>query len=193
MAMAVRGRCERPFFERHPDEVAYDLIGALMTVRHDEGSIRVRIVETEAYGGEDDPASHAYRGRTARNGAMFGPPGHLYVYRIYGLHWCMNVVTRGPHQASAVLLRGAELLDDHEGHVAPPSAPALGGPGRLTRFLDVTGEDDGTDCCAADARVAFEASRRVGAVRRSPRVGISRARERLSRYYLDGSPGVSRP
>ncbi len=192
MAIFSSGRLERPFFERWPDQVAYGLIGAHMTVRHDEGSVRVRIVETEAYGGEDDPASHAYRGRSARNDAMFGPAGHLYVYRIYGLHWCMNVVTRGPHQASAVLLRGAELLDDHEGQVAPISAHALGGPGRLTRFLGVTGEDDGVDCCAANARVAFEASRRVGVVRRSPRVGISRARERLSRYYLVGSPGVSR-
>jgi len=191
--MVSRGRIERPFFERPPDQVAYELIGALMTVRHDEGSTRVRLVETEAYGGEDDPASHAFRGRTARNGAMFGPAGHLYVYRIYGLHWCMNVVTRGPHQASAVLLRGAELLDDHEGLQASSLGRSLRGPGRLTSFLGVTGEDDGIDCCAVDARVSFEVSRLVGEVRRSPRVGISRARERLSRYFLVGSPGVSRP
>ena len=191
IAKSSRGPIERSFFERPPDQVAHDLIGAVMIVRHDEGSTRVRLVETEAYGGEDDPASHAFRGRTARNDAMFGPAGHLYVYRIYGLHWCMNVVTQRSDLASAVLLRGAEPLvgsDDPRG-VVP--AGALAGPGRLTRYLGVTGDDDGRDCCVPGARVTFEMSSRETDVRRSGRVGISRARERLSRYYLAGSPGVS--
>ena len=189
----------RAFFERPPDEVARDLIGAHMLVRHADQLTTVRIVETEAYGGEDDPASHARRGPTARNAAMFGPAGHLYVYLIYGMHWCMNVVTQESGVASAVLLRGAEPVGppgvvDRAATGADVSPRALRGPGNLTKALGVTGADDGRDCCAPLARISFLASGAVAldATRRSRRVGISRARERLSRYYLDGSTGVSR-
>ncbi len=184
----------RSFFERPPDEVAHDLIGVHMVVRHGETLTTVRIVETEAYGGEDDAASHAYRGRTARNAAMFGPPGHLYVYRIYGMHWCMNVVTQGSDVPGAVLLRGAELVQTHDVALAGDQLRVLKGPGNLTKGLDVTGEDDGRDCFAPAARITFHAApgpeRYV--TRRSERIGISKATERLSRYYLEGSAGVSK-
>lgn len=176
----------RSFFERPPDEVARDLIGAHMSVRHGDQLTTVRIVETEAYGGEDDPASHAYRGRTARNAAMFGPAGHLYVYLIYGMHWCMNVVTREEGVASAVLLRGVDLIDVDPADSLSRRSVSLRGPGRLCKYLGVSGDDDGLDCCATRARVRFSApDARDVDVRTSPRIGISRARERVSRYYLD--------
>lgn len=182
----------RDFFARPPDTVARELIGALLIVRG-ASVVRVRIVETEAYGASDDPASHAYRGRTPRNAAMFGPAGHLYVYRSYGVHWCVNVVTQPRDVASAVLVRAAELLD-----VVPPGAEEvprwLRGPGNLTRALSITGDDDGRDCCAPGARVTWASSSLdSGVIGCSPRVGISRARERLSRYYLEGSAALSAP
>lgn len=182
----------RAFFDRDPDAVARELIGALMTVRT-AGAVRtVRVVETEAYGGSDDPASHAYRGRTPRNAAMFAPAGHLYVYRSYGVHWCVNVVTQPRDVASAVLVRAAQLLE--EASAVPEESPrSLTGPGNLTRALEITGDDDGRDCCAPDARITWaSASASSGVIGCSPRVGISRARERLSRYYLEGSAAVSR-
>ena len=178
-------RLGRSFFERDPDVVAFDLVGKRMTVRGANTSLTVRLTETEAYGGDDDPASHAFRGPTPRNGSMFGPAGHLYVYRSYGVHWCMNVVTGRVGQAGAVLLRSADV----EG---VDVASSLRGPGLLTRFLGVTGADDGVDCCRADSRLSFHSTGGVGEVLRSPRIGISRERERPSRYYLAGAV-VSRP
>jgi DNA-3-methyladenine glycosylase len=188
-------RLGRTFFERPPDDVARELIGAQMTIRQSGGAVVVRIVETEAYGGDDDAASHAYRGRTARNRAMFGPGGHLYVYRSYGVHWCMNVVTQKGDIASAVLLRAAELMASETGAVGlPEPSRFIKGPGNLTRALGVTGDDDGRDCCHPLARITFELSSGEChlALGRSARIGISKARERLSRYYLEGSPAVSK-
>ena len=180
---AVKGvRLGRSFFERDPDEVARELVGCLMVVRSAATTLTLRVTETEAYGGGDDPESHAFRGPTPRNSSMFGPPGHLYVYRSYGVHWCMNVVTGTVGQASAVLLRAAEVVGDGEG-------TALRGPGLVTRFLGVTGEDDAMDCCRAASRVSFHraACTAIAEVARSPRIGISQARERPSRYYLVGA------
>jgi len=188
---------ERSFFERPPDEVAHDLIGATLVVHSDGPDVRARIVETEAYGGRDDPASHAFRGPTPRSAVMFGPAGHLYVYRIYGLHWCMNVVTEASGTPSAVLLRAAEICPVGEGDVAVGARRAHpSGPGRLTRALGITGADSGVDCCAEPpARVAFRGPYDGAAtpdVGRSTRIGITRARERVSRYFLTGHAAVSR-
>jgi DNA-3-methyladenine glycosylase len=185
----------RAFFERAPDDVARDLIGVRMTVRQPSAVMMVRIVETEAYGAADDAASHAFRGRSPRNRAMFGPAGHLYVYRSYGLHWCMNVVTQGPDIASAVLLRGAELLADEMADAdSPAPSTNLRGPGNLTAALGVTSADDGRDCCDPQARITFAMTIEIpgDSIGRSTRIGISRARDRLSRYYLEGSPAVSK-
>ena len=186
----------RAFFERPPDEVARDLVGSIMLVNLGAEGRRAMIVETEAYGGADDAASHAYRGPTTRCDVMFGPAGHLYVYRIYGMHWCMNVVTQGEGVASAVLLRGAELLDTAQDDEVARSAATLRGPGNLTRGLCVTGEDNGVDCCRGPGgRIAFVAGADVVASRRvarSARIGISRAIERESRYFLEGHGAVSR-
>lgn len=187
----------RKFFERSPDEVAHDLIGTDVVV-HSEGRIlHARIVETEAYGGSDDPASHAFRGPTPRCAVMFGPAGFLYVYRSYGIHWCMNVVTEGAGTASAVLFRAAEIrVSPGDRAAADARGGLLRGPGNLTRGLGITGADNGADCCQEfGGRITFQVARdEVGSrqVERSQRIGISRAQERLSRYSLVGHPAVSR-
>lgn len=132
-------------------DVAPRLLGGVLTSRVAGLSVRVRIVEVEAYLGTDDPGSHAYRGRTARNGVMFGPAGHLYIYRHLGLHHCINVVCGQPGTATAVLLRAAEVIDGEE--VAWQRRQAAGvcrtprdlarGPGRLAVVLGLTREHDG--------------------------------------------------
>jgi DNA-3-methyladenine glycosylase len=186
----------RSFFEREPDAVAHDLIGCLIIVRDDERTTRARIVETEAYGGNDDPASHAYRGPTPRTEVMFGRAGILYVYRSYGIHWCMNVVTGGTALASAVLLRAAELVDVHgDVDANDPSHVSLSGPGNLTRGLGISGSDNAEDCCAKPAeRIWFEARALESNddVGQSPRIGLSRAVARRSRYFLQGSDAVTK-
>ena len=152
------------------------------------------IVEVEAYL-QDDPASHTFRGRSQRNGSMFGPPGHLYVYRSYGVHWCANVVCATEGIGAGVLLRalepryGIELMIERRGLGDP--LLLCSGPGRLTQALGLTGAHDG---CALDAPpFSLEPEPPAGRVVRSPRVGISRAVERPWRYTLSGSPYVSRP
>jgi DNA-3-methyladenine glycosylase len=187
----------RSFFERPPDAVAHDLIGSDIVIRAEGCVVQALIVDTEAYGGGDDPASHAFRGPTPRCEVMFGPAGFLYVYRSYGIHWCMNVVTEGEGTASAVLLRAAEvnvLTDDRDR--ANPRGVLLRGPGNLTRGLGITGADSGGDCCGKfDARVTFHecagemVTEQIG---RSERIGISKGMERLSRYFMQGHPAVSR-
>lgn len=163
--------------------MARDLLGCWLVRLTASGPIRVQLAETEAYLGEKDPASHAFRGMTARNRPMFGPAGHAYVYFIYGMHHCFNVVTGGEGIAAAVLVRGAL-----------PS-PALGervdGPGRLCRVLGIGREDDGVDLCdPARGRIWLErGSRRPGArILVGPRVGV---RDRAPmRFRLAPLPGV---
>ena len=187
----------RAFFERPPDAVARDLIGSDLLIRSGDGPVHARIVEVEAYGGCEDSASHAYRGSTPRCAVMFGPAGFLYVYRSYGIHWCMNVVTEEAGTASAVLLRAAEIHTvEPEGESTGTPAVLLSGPGNLTRGLDVTGADNGQDCCTeSGGKFSFQdfpggiGSDRIGC---SQRIGIAREQERLSRYYLDGHRAVSR-
>jgi DNA-3-methyladenine glycosylase len=175
----------REFFERAPDVVAQELLGTIMIVRGTR-TVRARILETEAYGGLEDPASHAYRGPTPRAAIMFGPAGFLYVYLSYGIHWCMNVVTGERDSGSAVLLRAAEATDitDDDG----AAALMLRGPGNLTRGLQITAADNGLDCCAVPSqRLGFfqgETTVEPSAIGQSPRIGLSRAKERPSRYFL---------
>lgn len=185
---------ERSFFERPPDAVAHDLIGSMILVRTPSDSLRARILETEAYGGEDDPASHAFRGPTPRSAIMFGPAGYLYVYLSYGVHWCMNVVTDSEGTASAVLVRAAQLLPARDGALVGDDEGLLRGPGLVTRGLGVTGADNGSDCCLGPGgRISFLSSSSADDdVARSTRIGISKGRERLSRYFLQGHRGVSK-
>ena len=178
-----------------PQEVAPTLLNALLIVGDRVG----RIVEVEAYGGGDDPASHCHRGRTARNATMFGPAGHLYVYRSYGIHWCANTVTGVVGEGSGVLLRAAEIVEgidavraDRPGIVR--SDDLANGPGKLCTAMGITGQDDGTDLTVPGARLRLE--RDDVAPPEHPvtttRVGITRAIELPWRFLVPGATAVSK-
>ena len=172
-------------------EVARDLIGCTLLVNGVGGVI----VEAEAYA-PGDPASHSFRGETARNVAMFGPPGHLYVYRSYGIHWCANVVCEPAGIGAAVLLRALEPTVGHEDMterrgVADPLL-LCSGPGRLTQALAITGEHDGLTLDGPPFRLLPRTAPPPGIVA-GPRVGISNGTELPWRYSLAGSRFVSRP
>jgi DNA-3-methyladenine glycosylase len=179
----------RDFFARSVHEVAPDLIGATLLV----DGVGGRIVEVEAYDPED-PASHGFGGRTARNAAMFGPPGHAYVYRSYGIHWCLNLVCDAEGRAEAVLVRALEpthrLAAMRERRGLEDKRSLCSGPGKVCQALGVTREHDGLPL----DRHPFELHRRDGvpAIATGPRIGISRAAERCWRYGLAGSPYLSR-
>jgi DNA-3-methyladenine glycosylase len=183
-------RLDRDFFARSVHEVAPDLIGATLLVDGVGGPI----VEVEAYDHED-PASHGFRGRTARNASMFGPPGHAYVYRSYGVHWCLNLVCEEEGTPAAVLLRALEPVHGLERMCARRRTrnPRLlcAGPGRLCEALGVGLEHDGLALDAAP----FELASRTEAVdvAAAPRIGITRAAEMPWRYVLAGSAFLSRP
>ena len=177
------------FFARSVHDVAPDLVGATLLVDGVGGTI----VEVEAYDPED-PASHGYRGRTPRNAAMFGPPGHAYVYRSYGIHWCLNLVCEDEGTAAAVLLRALEpthgLERMRERRRTDDARLLCAGPGRLCEALAVTGEHDG----ASIDQPPFELHARTRKVEvvAAPRVGITRAADLPWRYALAGSRFVSR-
>lgn len=143
----------RTFFDRPVLEVARDLLGRHLVRTTPDGPITLRITEVEAYDGPNDPGSHAYRGPTARNGVMFGPPGHVYVYFTYGMWHCMNLVCGPDGTASAVLLRAGEIVEGAESArkrrlSARNDKELAKGPARLATALDVDRALDGTDACA---------------------------------------------
>jgi DNA-3-methyladenine glycosylase len=176
--------------------VARALLGRLLVHDTPAGRLAGRVIETEAYHGARDPASHAFRGRTARNAAMFGPPGHAYVYFIYGVHHCLNVVTGREGEASAVLIRalepvaGLETMARRRGAVAP--ARLACGPGNVARALGLTRADDGADLVAGSLWISSSPPRRGGRrIVSGPRIGVARGAERPWRFRLAGHPGVS--
>lgn len=156
------------------------------------GDVAVRLVEVEAYEGEIDPASHAYRGRTPRNATMFGPAGHLYVYQMHG-HHCCNVVSGDEGVASGILLRAGEVvagLDEaRTRRPGVPDARLARGPGNLTRALGITRADDG--CDLTGGRVRLVVGEPVAAPVAGPRVNVSRAAEVAWRFWDADSPSVS--
>ena len=175
--------------------VAPRLLNALLVVDDRIG----RIVEVEAYRGSEDAASHAFRGRTARNGTMFGRAGLLYVYRSYGIHWCANVVAGAPGVAEAVLIRAVEPVAGIEAmRVARPAArrdvDLANGPGKLCQALGVTGDDDGTDLCAPASRVRLVRDAVAPPDRPlvTTRIGITKAVDRPWRFVVPGHAGASR-
>jgi DNA-3-methyladenine glycosylase len=176
--------------------VAPDLLGRMLVRRlADATRLVVRIVEVEAYG-PDDPASHAYRGPTPRNAAMFGPPGHLYVYRSYGMHWCANVVTGRRHEGSAVLLRAGEPLEGLDAMRAhrglEEHRKLCAGPGRLTQALAISRADDRADL-VRDGMIAIHEGTPLAPdrVATTTRVGIRIGVEPSWRYLEAGSVFVS--
>jgi len=183
-------RLRRDFFARSVHEVAPELIGATLLVEGIGGTI----VEVEAYD-QEDPASHGFRGPTPRNAAMFGPPGHAYVYRSYGIHWCLNLVCDAEGRAEAVLVRALEPthgLDEMRTRRGLDDPRALcSGPGKLCQALGVTRAHDGLPLDAPP----FELRPRTAApeIATGPRIGITRAARLPWRYGLAGSRYLSRP
>jgi len=183
---------------RDPLWIARWLLGCELHSSSPEGEVRVRLVEVEAYRGGDDPASHCYRGRTERNKVMFGPPGHLYVYFVYGLHFCINVVCLTDGVPGAVLLRAGEVLTGTE--LARRRRPAVrkdtdlaSGPARLAGVLGITREHNGVDLTDPQSPIRLYAGEPVDEddVRTGPRVGVATAMDLPWRSWIDGSPAVS--
>ena len=195
-------------------EVAPSLLGMVLRRTTDEGTVAVRITEVEAYDGPNDPGSHSYRGQTARNAVMFGPPGFLYVYFTYGMHFCMNISAGPADQPSAVLFRAGEIIEGVElararRGATPPAASSAGsslpasgrripdrdlarGPARLCVALGITRTDNGTDLLARTSPIqllpgeGFDGEPATG-----PRVGLRDAADRPWRFWIPGEPSVS--
>jgi DNA-3-methyladenine glycosylase len=164
---------------------ARGLLGRRLRSDVDGLGCEVLLTEVEAYGGSDDPASHGYGGPTARNASMFGPPGTLYVYRSYGVHWCLNAVTGPVGEASAVLLRAGKPVvgGEHMMRRRGRSDHLCDGPGKLAQALGVSGEQDGTSLFDGVVRLLGEPAA-GGSVMAGRRVGITRAVERPWRFRL---------
>ena len=196
-------RLPRRSFARPATEVAPELLGHVLARRLPDGAVlRARIVETEAYE-QDDPASHAYRGRTPRVRVMFGPPGHLYVYFTYGMHHCMNVVTGPNGTGSAVLLRAAEPLEGMDRMSIRRSTGRVRdlcrGPARLAQALDVGRSLDGADLVrGSEIWIERGAGATAVNIRHGPRVGIRVGTDLPWRFWIEGpwvsvSPGSGVP
>ena len=211
MQMTSLGRMtslEVEFFNRDPRRVARALLGKLLVRKTPRGILAGRIVETEAYLGKDDAAAHAAAGRTARNAVLFGPPGHAYVYFIYGNHYCLNVSCLPDGVPGCVLFRalepvsGIEQMAEARGievakgmdHTKIPFLKKVSsGPGRMAEALGITRDrDNGRSLVSAtsDLRLADDGYR-VGRVAITPRIGIVKSAEQPLRYFVAGNPFVS--
>jgi len=190
----VSARLGRRFYARATLEVAEALLGRTLVHEGSDGQVGGRIVEVEAYVGPDDPASHAVAGRTRRNAAMWGEPGHAYVYFTYGMHYCLNVVAEGEDFPAAVLIRaleptvGLDLLRRRRPHL--PDRLLLSGPGRVCAGLGLSRAHDGIDLVTGPLWVG-RSRRLTGPVSRSTRVGIRRGLEWPWRLFEAGNPSVS--
>jgi len=198
-------RLRREFFDRDPVTVASQLLGKLLVRREGRKLLAGRIVEAEAYLGAEDPAAHAYSGRTARNAVLFGPPGHAYVYFIYGNHYCTNVSCMPEGDGGGVLLRALQPVTARTAMATlrgielsqPPTLAQLrqltSGPGRLSEALAITRErDNGKDFTAtrSDLWIAedgFQAER----IAATKRIGVTKAADRALRFVIAGNPFVS--
>jgi DNA-3-methyladenine glycosylase len=191
----MKRKLKREFYNRPTLRVAKELLGKYLVVQKDGGFVSGKIVETEAYIGFKDPASHAYRGMTARNQVMFGDPGYAYVYLTYGIHHCLNFVTERKGYPAAVLIRalkpaqGAELMRKRRGR---SKLEDLGsGPAKLCQALGIDRKLNGADLCS---RVIWVEDRGEGveAIVSSPRIGIKEGKEKNWRFYIRDNEFVSR-
>jgi DNA-3-methyladenine glycosylase len=210
----------REFFDRPSQEVAPDLLGCVLEHETAEGLVAVEITEVEAYAGETDPASHSYRGRTGRNGVMFGPPGYAYVYFTYGMHFCVNVVCMPAGIPRAVLLRagrvtaGEDLARRRRARWRSEASQGSGlpardlarGPARLCQALAIDRTQNGADFCSPASELRLRpadpglqagvagvpgAAGAAPAIKAGPRVGISAAADIPWRFWLADDPTVS--
>jgi len=196
-------RLTKPFYGRDAVAVARDLLGCLLVHDSPDGRTSVRLVETEAYRGALDPGSHGFRGPTARTRTMYGPPGHLYVYFTYGMHWCCNIVCARDGVCEAVLLRagepvaGIELMRARRGGIDDVRLLAAG-PARLAQAMGITKDDDGATLlrggrffCERDDEAAALPRSRLAQTRR---IGLATGRgdELAWRFVIKGHPFASR-
>jgi len=179
-------------------EAARVLLGSVFEVDDPQGTVAVRLSEVEAYAGGADPASHAFRGRTRRNAVMFGPAGHLYVYFVYGMHWCCNVVCGPNGEASAVLLRAGRVVSGLDlararRPGARTDAELARGPARLATALGIDRTAGGADLLDPTSPIRLRAGAPVPAeaVCAGPRVGVAAAGDVLWRLWVDGEETVS--
>jgi DNA-3-methyladenine glycosylase len=183
----LRRRLPRSFYDRDTTLVARELLGKHLVHRVDGVERIGRIVETEAYLGPHDLAAHSAKGLTPRTRVMFGPPGHAYVYLVYGMHWCMNVVTQAEGHASAVLLRAVEPVKNLEGRTQ--------GPALLCKAMDIDRRHNGLDLLERDFHIADPGDTEDIRIVKRPRIGVDYAghwARRLLRFYERGNPYVSR-
>jgi len=195
---------EREFFDRETETVAQDRLGVWLLRSTAEGLTGGPIVEVEAYGGPDDKASHTRAGRTKRTEPMFGEVGHAYVYLVYGMHECLNVVTYNGREAGAVLLRaieprlGVDLMRARRGRATDPDATLASGPARLCQAMAVTREFDGHDLTAGDDLWLSMPKGRAAAtdIQTGPRIGVDYAgpgwADRPWRFWIRGNTSVSK-
>ncbi len=192
----------RAFFARKPRPVARELLGKVL-VRHSDGQfLTARIVEVEAYLGKNDPASHSYAGKTARNAVLFGPPGYAYVYFIYGNHYCLNVSCERDGKAGGVLFRAVEPLQGIEEMARARKIKVHGprdlirltsGPGRMAEAFGITRtRDNGGDLTSPHSGLWIgDDGFRARNIKTTPRIGITKAADKRLRYILGGNAFVS--
>jgi len=187
----------RSWYSRDALDVAPELLNKVLVGTEGRSG---RIIEVEAYRGPEDPASHAFRGRTARNATMWGPPGHLYVYFVYGMHWCANVVCAPEGTAQAVLVRAVQpngglavMRTARWGTRARPDRDLCRGPARLCQAFDITGTDDGADLAATGGAVVLADDGTAPPAKPviSSRIGVSAGAQLPWRFAIADHPGVS--
>ena len=196
-------KLSRKFYSRKTVIVAQELLGKTLVHKTDEGIISGKIVETEAYLGQEDAGSHAYRGITRRNRIMFGPAGKAYIYFVYGNHYCFNVVTENDGVGGAVLIRaleprkGIQLIKKNRG-IDGPLAYLTNGPGKLSEALGITGSMNGADLTGNKLFIVSQnSSRKKGkssgdfSIISTGRIGIKEGRNLPYRYYIEGNKFVS--
>lgn len=195
-------RLTKRFYARDALSVARDLIGCVLVHDSPEGTTSVRLVETEAYRGEDDPGSHGFRGPTPRTEVMFGPPGHLYVYFTYGMHWCANVVCARPGVCEAVLLRAGQPVEGtalmHERRGVDRVRLLAAGPARLAQAMSIGKEQNGASLLDGGALWVYEdaesADYRKREIAQTVRIGLGAGRgdDLPWRFVVPGHPHASR-
>lgn len=196
MPIAKFNKLTRSFYARPTFQVAPELIGKYIVYHSPRGKLSAKIVEVEAYIGENDPACHAARGRTQRNYVMFGPPGFAYIYFVYGMYYCLNFVTEPEGSPAAVLLRAAE--PDEGQHLMSQISPGksgcnlLNGPGKFCRSFGLTRDQNGLDL-TGDRLYVEDRSVVVANIKQTERVGIKVGNDRQWRFYDMDSRAVSKP